>query len=245
MPRAANPATLAGSTRLPSLPAAPKRGSEGPDPLVRGLETSRDSARSATLCPGSSAWSSYTPARIHAVSMHHRKQRGSSASRSTSAARLRPWRSGSERPTHPTLPTCPSNPSPASRQLRKHPSHPCNDSACGSLARSLPNLYPKFSSLIHISQPILRRLPKPDPTRCRPPPPLQTRHPSLASARSILASRATLAPTPDAYSITSSTARRTAGSSSGPRPTRMRICGNAPVPRSMARRGLSVGTSMG
>jgi len=59
VPRAASPATLAGSTRLPSLPAAPKRGSEGPDPLVRGLETSRESARTATLCRGSSAWSSY------------------------------------------------------------------------------------------------------------------------------------------------------------------------------------------
>jgi len=59
VPRVASPAPPAGSTRLPSLPAAPKRGSEGPDPLVRGLETSRESARTATLCRGSSAWSSY------------------------------------------------------------------------------------------------------------------------------------------------------------------------------------------
>jgi len=59
VPRAASPPHPSGSTRLPSLPAAPKRGSEGPDPLVRGLETSRESARSATLCRGSSAWSSY------------------------------------------------------------------------------------------------------------------------------------------------------------------------------------------
>ena len=64
VPRVASPAPPAGSRRLPRLPAAPKRGSEGPDPLVRGLETSRESARTATLCRGSSAWSSYPQAKV-------------------------------------------------------------------------------------------------------------------------------------------------------------------------------------
>ena len=59
VPRAANPATPAGSRRLPRRRRTARRASEGPDPLVRELETSWESARTATLCRGSSAWSSY------------------------------------------------------------------------------------------------------------------------------------------------------------------------------------------